>query len=122
MMTMISQYNPEYDAKPWLNQKALPKAAGVQIASAQEPVMTTMAMGTTGNDEWDTGIPKQRPIQQPDFGNLTTLAMGTTGNDEWDTGLPIVKGTNEDPYGVLQNPWMTNSPETSITNNPFWEV
>jgi hypothetical protein len=105
--------NPEYGATHWLNNSpnnTVRNLNNLQAAGSQAPVFETQAMGTTGNDEWDTGIPKYRERPRtPDY--PTSLAMGTTGNDEWDTGIP--KSPEKDPYYMVQNPWL-NQPVKPI--------
>jgi len=42
--------------------------------------------------------------------------------NNWDAGLSLPKMTNNDAYAMVQNPWMTNSSPSPITDNFFWEV
>ncbi len=86
-MTMISQYNPEYNAKPWLNKTAVKPltASGGQLASVQEPVFTTQAFpengsGITAPGENGSGFP---PIDY-------SLPKEFTGFGENGQGLPPV--------------------------------
>ena len=199
-MTMISQYNPEYDAKPWLNKTAAKPltASGGQLSSVQDPVFTTLsinengggvtlAMGEngsglppidyslpkdfTGFGENGGGLPpiyrnpKPRiafnfpPMQTMAYpenggGKVITLAVNENGGGD----LPVYRkpkpriaynfppmqtmaypengggivttlafpenggGSSVDPYAMVQNPWMNNSPQTPIMDNPFWGV
>jgi len=198
-MTMISQYNPEYDAKPWLSNTAAKPltASGGQLTSAQEPVFTTQAFpenssGITAPGENGSGLPpidyslpkdftgfgenggglppiyrnpKPRiafnfpPMQTMAYpenggGNVITLAVNENGGGD----LPIYRnpkpriaynfppmqtmaypengggivttlafpenggGSSVDPYAMVQNPWMSNSPQSPISENPFWGV
>ncbi|MFN9692175.1 MAG: hypothetical protein ACK551_08775 [Vampirovibrionales bacterium] len=83
-MSMISQYNPEYDAKPWLNKTVAKPltASGGQLAPVQEPVFTTLSINENGG-----GV---------------TLAMGENGSglppiDKWNVSAPGENGSGLPP-------------------------
>jgi hypothetical protein len=113
MMTMISQYNPEYNAKPWLNTKSnppLPTAGGqgAPITTLAIPengggTVTTLALGENGQGlpPIDYSLPKEftgfgengqglppvttQAIPENGGGTVTTLALGENGQ-----GLPPI--------------------------------
>jgi hypothetical protein len=58
-------------------------------------------------------FPPIQTMAYPENGGriLTTLAENENGG-----------GSSVDPYAMVQNPWMSNSPQSPISENPFWEV
>jgi hypothetical protein len=110
-MMSISSYNPEYNAKPWLNTMSnppLPTAGGqgVPITTLAIPengggTVTTPALGENGS-----GLPPIDYSLPKDFtgfgenGNslppVTTLAFPANG----DVGLPIISAPGENGSGT----------------------
>jgi hypothetical protein len=64
---------------------------------------------------WENGggyLPIQTMAHPENGGRiLTTFAENENGG-----------GSSVDPYAMVQNPWMSNSPQSPISENPFWEV
>jgi hypothetical protein len=58
-------------------------------------------------------FPPMQTMAYPENGGgiVTTLAFPENGG-----------GSSVDPYAMVQNPWMSNSPQSPISENPFWGV
>ncbi|MFN7311802.1 MAG: hypothetical protein ACK5T0_10640, partial [Vampirovibrionales bacterium] len=99
-MNMISRYNPEYDAKPWLNQKAAPKPAGA-IDVPSTAVMPRYWTPDTA-DQWEpTGFsngwqrkPQAGTPQLPGFRTPGSHIYDGYGNiiERWEDRTPQLPG------------------------------
>jgi hypothetical protein len=98
-MNMISRYNPEYDAKPWLNQKAAPKPAG----AIDVPMRNSMAM------QADPGPMRKSMAMQADPGPMRKSRVQNPwiemqNGNAYRHPDPVYKGGPVLPYVIYREP------------------
>jgi hypothetical protein len=140
-MMSISSYNPEYNAKPWLNTTSnppLPTAGGqgvpITTSAIQSPIFTTQARGENRIATPTGFVQTRKPIVGNSYGFYGKTSPPSSFAkfiESWNTFInswanfkpnPASTPQEVDPYTMVQNPWMRPSSQSSTNPYFFWEI